>query len=446
MGLFDLFGNGKKRAEEEEKLAAEQKEKEHQRQVDEARQAHAGMAWPGVMKINLMKNRDEGAAPSVEDPISPERKDEIGALIYEPKLLPEQMSDLTLQELMFLLDAHILFNKKAPLPNYDQNHRVMYNDLLRRIHEAEKLYVLYNKLTGYPLLDGPFALVYLEKDHAEEAAKLYQRQFRQAVVSERPGEAAPDAADGSRPVVLFDYLYYLGVENILIDNGWYKAAIRRSEISAPPTSFVVSDDPKNTPPAAPALSFAMLDFLNEAAWPVKYDKREQNLKQKMDRINQLIPTARYVVPVQQPSEEEQKKVQESGGQNAIRLPLIRLNTKGRDGKEEARNFLPVFTDLFEYSKGFRQAGFRPAVFEFSRLPGILGAAEGFVINPRGASIVVPRASLEKMLQPAQPQAAGNGQTMEAAAAFAAAGQKKEHPTENGGQVLQFPGADRKENT
>lgn len=452
MGLFDLFGNNKKKAEEEEQLAAQQKENERQREIEDAKAAHAGMPWPGVMKINLMKNKEQGQAPSAEDPVSPERKDEIGQLIYEPKLTPEQVSGLNLQELMFLLDAHILFNKKAPLPNYENNHRVMYNDLLRRIHEADKLYVLYNKATGYPLLDGPFALIYLDKEHAEQAAKLYQQQFRQAVAMERPGEAAPDTPDGKRPVVLFDYLFYLGIENILIDNGWYKAAIHRSEISAPPTAFVMNDDAKNNTPAAPELSFAMLDFINEATWPVRYDKREQNLKARMDRINQLIPAARYVVPVQQPTQEDLEKAKAAGGQNAIRLPLVRMKRRNAKGVEEDKNLLPVFTDLFEYSKGFRQEGFRPAVFAFDKIPGILGNADGFVINPRGASIIVPREALIRMTQTAA-AGAGEGQpgSVQDGSEFAAAAQAKGAAVsadaadgKEGGKILQFPGGPKEE--
>lgn len=202
MGLFDKFGSRKKAAEERAaKEAEEQKQREVEELAAQQKQAHEGMSWPGVMRMNLLKINTPGVqAPKIEDPISPERKEEIGNLIYQPVLTPADVESFTLQELIFLLDTHEIFNRKAALENYEANHRVIYNDLLRRIHEAEKFYILYDRLTGYPLIDGGFALIYLEKEHAEIAAKVYETQFRKTAVVERPGEGAPVPEEGPKPV------------------------------------------------------------------------------------------------------------------------------------------------------------------------------------------------------------------------------------------------------
>lgn len=399
MGLFDIFGGGKKRAAEEEKIAEEQKQREHDRLTEEAKQAHEGMPWPSVVPLNRMKKKDDDVKALAEDPISDERKEELGQLIFEPKITADDIKDLSLQEVIFLYQAHALLNKKSALPDYEQNSRVFYNEVLRRIHEAKQLYMLINKQTGYPLLDGPFGLVYLEEDHAKKAAELYSQQFRQAVAVTRPGEAAPLTEDGKQPIALFDYLYYLGIENVLIDNGWYKLPIKRSEISAPPTSFVSDNAKRNDPPADPALQFAMIDFENEARWPVKYEKRDELLKAKMARVNELIPAAKFVVPVQELSGEANTQAPEEKTGREVKLPAVKLKAKKADtGEEMDMNFLPVFTDLFEYAKGFNQPGYRPAVFPFDRVLGLLGAVNGFVINPRGESVVVPKEQAALMLQ------------------------------------------------
>ncbi len=393
MGILDIFAGTKDKAKEAEEQIENREEILHTEQVETAKSEHEGMPWPTVFPINLMRNHDnKDESIVVEDPISNERKEEVGALVYEPTLRPDQMKALTLQELLFLLNTEIIFNKKAELVNFEKNHRIIHNDMLRRIHEAEKLYILYNKHTGYPLIDNGFGLVYLEKEHADKAAELYQKQFRQAVVAERPGEAAPELEDGRHPVALFDFLYYLGIENVLIDNGWYKAVVQRNEISAPPTAFNNNQDPRKNPPTSPLLAFAMIDFANEAKWPVKYAKREEVLQAKMNRINALIPRSRYIVPVQDSQDTEVK---------GLKLPLEKLkivNKENPDGIE--KGFLPVFTDLFEFSRGFKQKGFKPCGFDFKNVVGLLTGADGIVINPRGESVVVPKEQAAVLLQTA----------------------------------------------
>ena len=267
MGIMDLFGSRKKDAEEEAKRAEEQKQKNHERLVSEQREAHAALSWPQPLPLNGMKVKDAGSM-GFEDPLTSERKEEVGSLVFEPKLSAGDVTGLTDDELLFLLYAHDVYNRAAPLENYEANHRVIYNELLSRIHSTAAFYVLYDAAAGYPLIDGGYICVYRNKEHAETAAKAYQKQFRKAAVLERPGEAAPEPDDPKKkPISFFDYLYYLGMENVVVDNGWYKAFIHRSEISAPPTSFM--PDPAKVPPASPELAFAMCDFIEEARWQVK---------------------------------------------------------------------------------------------------------------------------------------------------------------------------------
>lgn len=202
---------------------------------------------------------------------------------------------------------------------------------------------------------------------------------------ERPGEGAPVPEDGPKPVLLFDYLYYLGMENIIIDNGWYKAAIKRSEISAPPASW--APDPAKIPPAAPELAFAMIDFVGEAKWPVRYEKRDERIKRKMDRINTLIPTQTFVIPVYVEGSEQTPE----GAKPKVKFPLLKLKAKTKDSEIE-QNVIPIFTDLFEYAKNFNGKNqFRPVKFQYRNAVQFLRETDGFVINPRGESIVLPRA-------------------------------------------------------
>ncbi len=427
MGLMDLFG-GKNRAAEQERLLEEQRQQEHQRQVEQQKKAHENEPWPQIPRLNILNIKDTKL--EVEDSITNERKDEIGQLVFEPDLSADQVAGFTVQELLFLQLTMTVFNRKAALSNYEKNHRVVYNELLSRIHKAEKFYVLYDKRTGYPLIDGGFVPIYLEKDRAEKAAELYKAQFRDVLVMERDGEAAPLKEDGGRPIAFFDYLYYIGAENVVVDNGWYKGIVKRSEISAP---MDWNSDPKKTPPSNPALAFAMTDYVSENRWPVKYEKRAEILQKKTDRMMLLIPKGRYIVPSRvvdvDPATAPDVGPDGQKPTKQVQFPAVKVGEK---------MYLPLFTDLFEYTKKFGKTDMKPVGFEYRNLLRfVTGGIEGLIINPNGQGIVIsaekarnlmlreaglkvtpelPKEVKEKIAQEAAKKAAQNQSQEDAAAA------------------------------
>ncbi len=378
MGLKDLFG-GKNRAAEQERLLEEQRQQEHQRQVEQQKKAHEGETWPQIPRLNILNIKDTKL--EVEDSITPQRKDEIGQLVFEPDLSADQITGFTVQEMLFLQLTMTVFNRKAALTNYEKNHRVVYNEFLSRIHKAEKFYVLYDKRTGYPLIDGGFVPIYLEKERAEKGAELYKAQFRDVLVMERDGEAAPLKENGARPIAFFDYLYYIGVENVVVDNGWYKGVVKRSEISAP---MDWNSDPKKTPPSNPALAFAMTDYVSENRWPVKYEKRVEILQKKTDRMMLLIPKGRYIVPSRvvdvDPAAAPEVGPDGQKPTKQVQFPAVKVAEK---------MYLPLFTDLFEYTKKFGKTDMKPVGFEYRNLLRfVTGGIEGIIINPNGQGIVI----------------------------------------------------------
>jgi hypothetical protein len=384
MALMDLFGS-KSRAERQEREIEEQKEKAHREQVEAQKKAHEEENWPGLPRLNILNIKDSKV--TAEDSLTPERKEQVGELVYEPELTPDQVTELSLQELLFLQLTMTLFNRKSPLVNYEKNHRIVYNEFLSRIHRAEKIYVLYDRRTGYPMIDGGFVPVYLEKERAEKAVELYKAQFRDCIVAERDGEAAPLRENGAKPIALFDYFYYLGVENIVVDNGWYKGIVKRSEMSAP---MDWNTDASKTPPSNPALAFALTDYISELRWPVKYEKRDEIVKKKMERMMALIPKGRYMIPsrVADLTKEQAEKLEKEGKkpQKQVQFPAIKVGEK---------MYLPVFTDLFEYSKKFGKSDMKPVGFEYKNLERLIaGGMEGIVINPNGQGIVVPKDKMQ----------------------------------------------------
>ena len=483
MALFDFFGS-KRKAEAEQKIE-EQKQEQHDEAVARQRADHPEMHWPVITPINMFVKKpgetpatapgtattaaaaaeagantaagsenvaanttNEGnaaantenagktentaaAAPAaaqpqptiLSDPLTPERKDEVGALVYEPTIKPDMLKELNLQETLFLEAALLIAHKQHPLDNYDQNRQVIRNHFLDMVRAQEKIYVLYDARTGYPLLDGSFVLMYLEKEHAEIAAKLYAEQMRSVKIIEVPGMAAePAQLDGKIQMKIFDYLFFLGAENIVIDNGWYKGFLRRSEISAP---FYINEDPEKIPPYNPAISFALTDYVGELRWPVQYGKRKELLQAKFNSVMKLVPKGTYLLPSRNPDEDAAN----AGEQNADGAAAEQTATPTHDGMAETtdaatesaeaakknhrvqlpmvtlngKNFMPVYTDIFEFSKKFANSGFRPTRADFQTISRFMGNYDGFIINPQGQAMVIER---QKNPNPGQAPAQG----------------------------------------
>ena len=471
MALFDFFGS-KRKAEAEQKIE-EQKQEQHDEAVARQREEHPEMHWPVITPINMFVKKPgetpatapgaattaaaeagantaagtENAAANTEnagktentaetantaaqpqptilsDPLTPERKDEVGALVYEPTIRPDMLKDLNLQETLFLEAALLIAHKQHPLDNYDQNRQVIRNHFLDMVRAQEKIYVLYDARTGYPLLDGSFVLMYLEKEHAEIAAKLYAEQMRSVKIIEVPGMAAEPAQQGGKiQMKIFDYLFFLGAENIVIDNGWYKGFLRRSEISAP---FYINEDPEKIPPYNPTISFALTDYVGELRWPVQYGKRKELLQAKFNSVMKLVPKGTYLLPFRNLDEETAN----AGEQNADDAAAEQTATPTHDGMAETtdaatesaeaakknhrvqlpmvtlngKNFMPVYTDIFEFSKKFANSGFRPTRADFQTISRFMGNYDGFIINPQGQAMVIER---QKNPNPGQAPAQG----------------------------------------
>ena len=121
MGIFNLFGNKKNEAQSEEEQA-KALELQKQKAKEEAKKAHEELDWPVIMRLNPVNTKDANG-DVMEETVSPERKEEVGALIYEDELDSVTLGELTGQELLFLLTAMEMFNKKAPLEGFEKNHR-----------------------------------------------------------------------------------------------------------------------------------------------------------------------------------------------------------------------------------------------------------------------------------------------------------------------------------
>ena len=346
--------------------------------MQEAMDSHADLEWPGFPKLNPV-NIDTTEGAVMGETVSAERKEEVGEMIYDSNISPDSLRSLSNQELLFLLTALEVFQKKAPLPGFEDNHRKIYNELLGRIRDAEILYVLYDATTGYPFIDHGFANVYFEKEIAETAAKLFAKQFRNVNAREIKVENTDDTAAVKRG--FFDYLYYIGIENLLVDNGAYRARFKRSEIVAAPVDW---GGEKDNNPVNPTLNYAMLDFLEELRWPVKYEKRDEVIKAKEMRMLSLIRTSNFIIPMQHEGPVETLEDGRLKFGKDSKFKFLMMNTQ--DGKQ----FIPVFTDAIEFGKKLRGSEWNAAVFRYQDILKFVADKDGVTINPEGQSVVLTK--------------------------------------------------------
>ncbi len=377
MGILDLFSKDK-RKDGEEALERE-KVAEKEKAIEEVKKAHENLRWPVVSRINKVNIKD-AECELLEDTVSFERKNEVGMLIYEEDIDTNVIKELTSQELLFLLTTLEAYHKESPLPEYEKNHRKVYNEVLDRIRNAETLFVLYDAGTRYPFIDAGFVNVYFEKELASKAAALYMKQYRKIVVNE-----VKNISDASSGKGFFDYLYYIGIENLIIDNGAYKARFKRNEIV-----MAVGDWKGNSGNEIvnPALNFTMLDFISELSWPVNYEQKPEVIKAKEARMVDCIKKGSFIVPMQHEGDVEvlEDGRMKPGKDTKFKFPVI----KTKEGKE----YLPIFTDGLEFSKKLNGSGWNAAVFKYADVIKFAKDKDGIRINPDGQGIVIPKERME----------------------------------------------------
>lgn len=358
----------------------------HQQEVDAQREAHKDLPIPTILPMFLNKLNGDDAADVPEDTIEEARKKELIELLYEPELGRSVVEQLTTQEVLFLMLAMELYNKEAELKNFSQNHRVLYNEILSRVRDAEQVYVLFDRRTGYPFLYNGCVCIYLDKDYAVDAANRFRKIMRDLEVRMLPGEASEN-----NDATVFAYLNFLGMNMCMLDNGKYRCRFRRQEIRVNVNFSASSDKQTQRPPMNPELSYALCDFLQEARWQVNYEKRDEVLKQKETRMLALLQRGIFLLPFQETEP----------GKHGV---LIRKDKNGNQ-------FLAIFTDEVELAKEQLPAGggWKLRSIAFPQLPVLMGNLSGAILNPNGHRIVLPKqqvvAALNALKEAAEKKAA-----------------------------------------
>ncbi len=390
MGLFDLFSGKKDKSGAQAPV---------DRAVEETPRRYP--SWygrvPEIKPVNAVKLRAGGEKAGFTAPeypecyvISDERREEIFSLIDGRETDADTLRFLSLQELLLLFaaldpedvdDARDDDGQTESLR--DKYRKLLKNEVISRVRRAETVFCLYDVTTGYPFLENGCALIYLEKTAAEYAAGIYAGQNRRLKAQECPGEGAQQ---GRGRGTFFDLLYVIGAGRLIIDNGLYSMLFDRTEIVADPGDW----GKKDPMPVNGALVSAMLDFLQEIKWQVGYEQRAQVLKAREAKMLDQIKRAVYLVPTRHegPAEVLEGGMIKAGPDSRIRFPLL----KGENGED----FLPVYTDMSEFSKRFGTGEWMAGVFSFNAIEEYVADKTGFIVNPDGERIFITTQRLKQM--------------------------------------------------
>lgn len=317
---------------------------------------------------------DAGKA-SGKDAVSDKRKDEIGPMVLAENINEDQLDDITIQELCFLICTAEHFNKVKAVANYEDKKKLLYKALYKKLLGADELYITIDRTTNMPFINNDTVDVYSKKSFAIDAANHYLKEYRDLMVVGIP-KGKSGLPDG---LGLFAWFYYLGAENIVIDNGQYKVAVNRNDILSKPdyskATYV------ETPVENPKLRFAINRCLSEARWPVEYEEREKVFAEKNETMVEGILKAKFLVAMKIDGDTEKKdrNVEVIKKDSNIMIPQI-TNKQGE-------NFQAAFTDWTEFGKVYDKTKWSGLIVDANEVF-MFAKDNGIVINPLGENLII----------------------------------------------------------
>ncbi|MDO5520642.1 MAG: SseB family protein [bacterium] len=321
-----------------------------------------------------LENKEEimaTAQAEEEQEQAPDPEEKLKKIAMLRVIYRELLEELSIAETIHVIKYLEVFQKASPLENYEDNHTVVAQTIFEKIKEAPVLYVMFDDKTELPFVATGFAELYSKKEYAEQAVSHYAEQFRSLSIR----EVTKEDTKWLNGVNLFAYFYYLGMDEMLIDNGQQAFAFKREEILETPDWSNL--DAENKPVLNGDLRFWMNVYLEEARWEVSYEGHEERVNQlEEEMVKRLLP-ARFLVPV---------VTDEETGQ------VTKVATLSNTNKEA---FLPMFTDWFEFDKVYDQEVWNAMVISFQEGIQYGLRCTGLAINPRGENIMMSKEIMKK---------------------------------------------------
>ena len=221
------------------------------------------------------------------------REDELSALVAGEGTLSEALLvPLSVKECIFMICRLQQMNEQAEMPDYNEKGQLLYDAVVEKLKMSSSLYILLDKGTGLPYIIEGTVDVYSEEILAKHALHFYENQYHKSLILKE----VPKKNSGlPGRISLFAWLYYLGMEKLLINNGSYQLLMNRSDFLEDPSEEKGAELP--VPVSNPALRFEMADLLGEVRWPVSYPEREEKIAAKKNAVLNELVKSKLLVPV-----------------------------------------------------------------------------------------------------------------------------------------------------
>ena len=275
-------------------------------------------------------------------------------------------------------------NEQTEMPDYNEKGQLLYDAVVEKLKMSSSLYILLDKSTGLPYIIEGTVDVYSEEILAKHALHFYENQYHKSLILKE----VPKKNSGlPGRISLFAWLYYLGMEKLLINNGSYQLLMNRSDFLEDPSEEKGAELP--VPVSNPALRFEMADLLGEVRWPVSYPEREEKIAAKKNAVLNELVKSKLLVPVKYNGDLNvgQNSLSAEQGQGLI-LPRITNKQK--------KAFLPLFTDWMEFEKAYKRNDWGCVVFSMADAIRATGG-DNIVINPLAENLVLDREDIKEII-------------------------------------------------
>ncbi|MBS6500160.1 MAG: SseB family protein [Clostridium sp.] len=319
-----------------------------------------------------------------------ERKNEIGIKFIYGYGEREELSDLRIEEIIFLLYSikNLIENKEDDgILHSDLKITIFTEVLIEKIKNLECIYIISNNRTRYPLIDGNTAYIFTKEELATNAINLLQNSY--GLDLQIHNFYKKDYKS------LVECLYVLGIENLLINEGQYKDTISVESIFGPQNFTELPE--KDIPLTNPYLQLNLILFTQ---YLEDYNKDTDRDKKILDalykRILNSIYDSKFLMPVILNSEDSDCA---SFNRTSFDEIILKKDTQFILGTLTNENtntsWIAVFTDWIEFRKKYgNNDDWKGNIVTIEDLIELSAKMDGIVINCDGTAFTVGKDVME----------------------------------------------------
>lgn len=305
--------------------------------------------------------------------LNDERKKNLESALFEKGATKKFLSDINdVQELIFLIN---LLNERSDKNvgfNIQDSSESIYKHLIGKLSELSECFFIADASTGGLLIKDNYADLFTCRQFAEDAVKRYSNMGVKCSVF--------DSSDYKGNI--FEYLYYLGVQYLMIDctENTYSIAVKRNDIlSNSKIRKSAECDIDN-----PSLRFSISNFYCSLNHKESFGIDDKKLNNLQNLMIYYTANAQYIVPSKRDSEDSSK--------------LIMAKTV----LENQGELLTVFTDKPEFDKSYSDEWeYIVLGLEHVLQSAVAGNCNGIVINPSSERLSLDRATISHIIKTAK---------------------------------------------